>query len=175
MDPPSSFLKQILESDTWEIAPGRALDVACGQGRNALYLASLGFELTALDISAVALEKGRKQAEEGSLSIHWQQADLEQLQFPAAHYDLIVSVNYLQRSLIPQLKTALKTGGHVIFETYLIDQQAIGHPKNPDYLLAHNELLDHFRDFRVLCYREGKFRAAGEASFRAAILARKLA
>lgn len=175
MEAPSSFLRQILESDSWEIAPGRALDVACGKGRNALYLAGRGFDVTAIDISAVALEKGRKQAEERSLSIDWQQADLEQLQFPAAGYDLIVNINYLQRSLIPQIKTALKTGGHVIFETYLIDQQASGHPKNPEYLLAHNELRDRFRDFRVLCYREGKFRDGGEPSFRAGILARKIA
>ena len=155
--------------------PGRALDVACGKGRNAIYLAGRGFVVTAIDISAVALEKGWKQAEERSLSIDWQQADLEQLQFPAADYDLIVNINYLQRSLIPQIKTALKTGGHVIVETYLIDQRSVGHPKKPDYLLAHNELLNYFRDFRVLCYHEGKFHDAGESSFRAGILARKLA
>ncbi|MGH7794513.1 MAG: class I SAM-dependent methyltransferase [Candidatus Binatia bacterium] len=175
MEAPSSFLREIVESDVWKIAPGRALDVACGKGRNALYLASLEFEVTAIDISAVALEKGRKQAAERSLSIHWQQADLEQLQLPAAHYDLIVNINYLQRSLIANIKMALKTGGHVIFETYLIDQQAIGHPRNPDYLLAHNELLDHFRDFRVLGYREGKFCDAGEPSFRAGLFAQKVA
>ena len=175
MEVPSSFLWRILESDRWEMARGRALDVACGKGRNAIYLAGRGFVVTAIDISAVALEKGRKQAEERSLSIDWQQADLEQLQFPAADYDLIVNINYLQRSLIPQIKTALKTGGHVIVETYLIDQRSVGHPKNPDYLLAHNELLNYFRDFRVLCYREGKFHDAGESSFRAGILARKLA
>jgi tellurite methyltransferase len=175
MEVPSSFLRRILESDRWEMAPGRALDVACGKGRNAIYLAGRGFVVTAIDISAVALEKGRKQAEERSLSIDWQQADLEQLQFPAADYDLILNINYLQRSLIPQIKTALKTGGHVIVETYLIDQRSVGHPKNPDYLLAHNELLNYFRDFRVLCYCEGKFHDAGESSFRAGILARKLA
>jgi 2-polyprenyl-3-methyl-5-hydroxy-6-metoxy-1,4-benzoquinol methylase len=172
---PSNFLRQILESDSWQVEPGRALDVACGKGRNALYMASRGFHVTAIDIAAVALTKGRTQAEERSLSIAWQQADLENLQLKAAEYHLIVNINYLQRSLIPQIKTALKTGGHVIFATYLIGQQAIGQPKNPAYLLAHNELLAHFREFRVLCYREGKFRDAGAPSYRAAIFAQKLA
>ena len=73
------------------------------------------------------------------------------------------------------MKSALAPGGYIVFETYLIDQQTIGHPKNPDYLLAHNELLNHFRDFRVLCYHEGKFADGGEPSFRAGIFAQKLA
>ena len=171
---PSSFLREIIESDSWEIPRDRALDIACGKGRNALFLAEQGFDVVAIDISTVALEEGRRRAREKSLSLSWQQADLEQIRLPENSFDLIVNFNYLQRSLIPQLKAALKSGGHVIFETYLIDQQVIGHPKNPDYLLGHNELLDQFRDFRVRYYREGKFRDGDEPSFRAGILARKI-
>jgi hypothetical protein len=89
-------------------------------------------------------------------------------------YDLVLNFNYLQRSLLPQIKTSLKTGGVAIYETYLIDQKEFGHPKNPDYLLGHNELLDWFRDFRVLYYREGKFSDGGEAAYRAGILAQKI-
>jgi len=171
---PSSFLREIIESGSWEIPRDRALDIACGKGRNALFLAEQGFDVVAIDISSVALEEGRRLAREQSLSISWQQADLEQVRLPENRFDLIVNFNYLQRPLIPQLKAALKSGGHVIFETYLIGQQAIGHPKNPDYLFAHNELLDHFRELRVLYYREGKFRAGDESSFRAGILAQKI-
>ncbi|HET9549784.1 MAG TPA: methyltransferase type 12, partial [Candidatus Binatia bacterium] len=69
---------------------------------------------------------------------------------------------------------ALAPGGYIVFETYLIDQQTIGHPENPDYLLAHNELLNYFRDLRILYYREGKFTDGPEPSFRAGILAQKL-
>lgn len=174
VDQPASFLRRVLESDSWEIMPGRALDIACGKGRNALYLAGRGFHVTAVDISPVALDVGRKRAEENSLFLDWRQADLENFQLKPAEFDLIININYLQHSLIAQIQTALRSGGHVIFETYLIDQQAIGHPKNPSYLLAHNELLGHFRDFRVLCYREGKFYDAGGWSFRAGILAQKI-
>jgi len=87
----------------------------------------------------------------------------------------VVNFNYLQRSLIPQIKAALKVNGYVICETYLIDQPAIGHPKNPAYLLEHNELLNWFREYRVFCYREGCFSEGGEPAFRAGILAQKLA
>jgi hypothetical protein len=66
-----------------------------------------------------------------------------------------------------------KPGGWVIVETYLIDQQTIGQPKNLDYLLLHNELLNSFRDFRVFYYREGKFLQSGEGAFRAGLLAAK--
>jgi tellurite methyltransferase len=140
--------------------------------RNALYLAERGFETVAVDISCVALDAARRHAEQQHLHVDFQQLDLEQ-SFPEGEYDLILNINYLQRSLIPKIKAALTVGGHLIFETYSIDQQVIGHPKNPSYLLAHNELLDHFRDFRVLYYREGKFSDGAEPSFRAGIFAQK--
>ncbi|MBI2182024.1 MAG: class I SAM-dependent methyltransferase [Deltaproteobacteria bacterium] len=170
----SGFLKEILLGDSWPIPRGWALDIATGKGRNAIFLAEQGFDVVAVDVSPVALDDARKRAAGKSLSISWQQADLERVELPEATYDLVVDFNYLQRSLIPQIKAALKPGGHVIFETYLIGQEMIGHPKNPAYLLRHNELLELFRDFRVLCYREGKLSDHGEASFRAGLLAQKL-
>ncbi len=173
-DQPSGFLRQVLESDAWHIPHGLALDVAAGKGRNAILLAEMGFNVVGIDISKIGLEEARRRAEEKSLEITWHQADLEQIELPTAAYDLIVNFNYLQRSLFPQIQRALKPQGHVIFETYLIDQQTIGHPKNPAYLLNHNELLDHFRSFRVLCYREGKYTDSGAAAFRAGIFTQKI-
>jgi tellurite methyltransferase len=173
-DQPSSYLRQILESDAWHVPPGIALDLAAGTGRNAIFLAEMGFSVVGIDISTVALEKARRRADEKSLEITWLQADLEHIELSTDAYDLIINFNYLQRSLFPQIRRALRPRGHVIFETYLIDQQAIGHPKNPAYLLDHNELLDHFRSFRVLCYREGKYTDGGGAAFRAGIFTRKI-
>jgi tellurite methyltransferase len=174
VEPPSTFLCQLLENDAWWDPPGRALDIAAGKGRNALYLAERGFEVVAVDISTVALDVARLHAQRKHLEIDFQQSDLEQVGFPEGEYDLILNINYLQRSLIPKIKAALKLGGHVIFETYLIDQKEIGHPRDPNYLLAHNELLEHFRDFRVLYYREGRFSDGAEPSFRAGIFATKI-
>ncbi len=138
-----------------------------------MFLAKLGFEVVAMDISAVALAEGRRRAEEKNLSVDWRRTDLEQTQLDEAAYDLIINFNYLQRSLMAQLKRAVKRGGHIVVETYLIDQIEIGHPSNADYLLAHNELLEMFRDFRVLYYREGRFPDGSESSFRAGILAQR--
>jgi len=171
---PSAFLREVVESDAWPALGGKALDIACGKGRNAIYLAQRGFAVTALDISAVALEEGRRRAQQLGLVIDWQQCDLEASSLDQGNLDLVINFNYLQRSLFGPLRKAVKPGGNVIFETYLIDQAAVGHPKNPDYLLRHNELLDSFRDFRVLFYREGKSDDGGAPTFRAGIFAQRI-
>jgi SAM-dependent methyltransferase len=172
---PSSFLVKTLSSGDWPLSAGRALDVACGKGRNALYLAERGFQVTGIDISAVALAEARRRALSRSLSVDFLQADLEAAPLAEAQYDLIVNFNYLQRSLIPQLHSALKPGAHIIFDTYLIDQKEIGHPKNAEYLLAHNELLRLFAGARILYYREGRISEASAVAFRARLLAQRVA
>jgi tellurite methyltransferase len=171
--PPSSFLMEIFGSAAWQIARGRALDVATGRGRNAFFLAERGFSVDAIDISEVALQEARKTAEAKGLAIDFIQTELDQAALPGAAYDLIINFNFLERSLIPEMKNALKLGGHVIFETYLVDQRVLGHPRNPAFLLGHNELLELFRDFRVLYYREGKFVEQGNAAYRAGLFAQK--
>ena len=172
---PAIFLQEIFASQSWEIPAGPALDIATGKGRNALFLAERGFTVTGIDVSPLALQEARRNAEKKSLEISWQHADLEQIQLAPATYDLIVNINYLQRSLFSQIRESLKIGGHIIFETYLIEQQAIGHPKNPAYLLAHNELLERFAGYRVLCYREGKYTESGRPAFRSGLFAQKTA
>src|SRR5215475_10845576 len=141
---PSGFLKEIFEADSWPLPKGRALDIAAGKGRNAIFLAERGFQVMAIDISPVALDMARRAAKEKSLIIDWQEADLERIELPAAHYDLVLNFNYWQRPLVGQIQKTLKPSGWVIFETYLTDQSMVGDPINPDYLLHHNELLDFF-------------------------------
>lgn len=172
-DAPSKFLEEVLDSRAWLIPPGRALDVATGKGRNAIYLAAKKFRVDAVDISAAALQEARKAALAKGQAVNFIEADLEHADLPRASYDLVINFNYLDRGLISHMKNALKPGGHIVFETYLIDQREIGHPKNPAYLLGHNELLDLFRDFRVLYYREGKFADGGDGAYKAGILAQK--
>lgn len=171
---PSGFLREMVESEAWPALCGKALDIACGKGRNAIYLAQRGFAVTALDISSVALAEGRQQAQQQDLRIDWQNRDLATAVLDHTAFDLIINFNYLERSLFGSMRQAVKTGGHVIFETFLIDQAALGHPKNPEFLLQQNELLDCFRGFRVLFYREGKFVDGNAAAFRAAICAQRI-
>lgn len=173
-DLPSAFLREVIEHQGWEIGRGRALDLACGKGRNAVYLATRGFQVTAIDISPVALAEGRTRAGQRSVAIDWRQGDLERIGLAGDTYDLIVKINYLQRTLFPRIKRAVKKGGCVVCDTYLIDQKEVGHPSNPEFLLAHNELLEIFRDFRVLLYREGRFADGAAPAFRAGILAQRI-
>lgn len=170
---PSLFLRRIFESHAWRVQPGRALDIATGKGRNALFLAERGFQVEAVDISEVALREARRRAAERNISVTFRQADLDSVELPATAYDLILNFNFLLRPLISKIRRALKPGGHIVFETYLDDQGALGHPRNPAYLLRPNELLELFRDFRILYYREGKFIESGEEAYRAGLFGQK--
>lgn len=171
---PAPFLREIIESADWPALGGDALDIACGKGRNAIYLAQRGFAVTALDVSTVALAEGQRRAQEQKLTVDWRQCDLEARALDLGQFDLVVNFNYLQRSLFPALRQAVKPGGHVIFETYLVDQAEFGQPKNPNYLLRHNELLESFQGFRVLSYREGRSVDGAAPAFRAGIFAQRV-
>ena len=95
-------------------------------------------------------------AGEAGVTIRAQTADLESNYYiEISAYDVIICFNYLQRLLIPQIKDGLCQGGMVAYETFIVDQAQFGKPRNPDYLLKYNELLDMFRDFCCLRYREG--------------------
>ncbi len=136
---------------------GRALDIAMGSGRNAVYLARMGFNVEGVDISAEAVNNALSLARESGTTIKAEAVDLETgFEILKGYYDVIICFNYLQRSLIPQIKGGLRPGGIIVYETFIIEQATLfGKPKNPDFLLKHNELLDMFRDFRCLRYREG--------------------
>jgi len=144
--------------DNIELLPrGRTLDVAMGSGQNAVYLARMGFEVEGVDISPEAVNNALELACQAGITIKAEVADLEgNYRLEKNAYDVIICFHYLQRSLIPQIKDGLKKGGMVIYETFIVDQaKLLGKPKNPDFLLKHNELLVMFRDFRCLRYREG--------------------
>lgn len=149
---PASFLR-----DHMHLLPiGRALDIAMGEGRNAVFLAKKGFQVDGVDISEVALKKARRLAKEHHVSINTISADLNHYSIKPDYYELILNINYLQRSLIPQIKKGLKRGGAVVFETFTMDQlKNTNGPRLPkDYLLNKGELLEYFKDFKILVFRE---------------------
>src|SRR5262249_1922213 len=131
---------------------GRVLDVAAGAGRNAVFLARRGCRVEAIDIAFGGLQRAITAAREEGLQIDAVQADLECFPLPRARYDAVINIRYLQRSLFAPLQNAVKPGGIVVFETFLIDQQAIGHPRNPAYLLQHGELRAAFSGFDIVTY-----------------------
>lgn len=169
---PNPFLKKHISQ-----LPGeKALDLAAGEGRNAIFLAQHGFAVDAVDLSRVGLEKTRKLAGRTGVRIRTHLADLRTYSIKPGSYDLICDFYFLQRRLIPKIKKGLKKGGRVVFETYLIDHRAFGTtgPKDPKYFLGHNELLERFSDFRILFYREGVFREGGRTKAIASLIAEKI-
>ena len=147
---------QFLVDNITLLPKGQAFDVAMGNGRNGVYLAKMGFEVEGVDISSKAVSNTLELARKTGVAIRVEIADLEaRYSIKRGAYDVIICFYYLQRSLIAQIKDGLKKGGVVVYETYIIDQAKSGRPKNPNYLLKHNELLDMFRGFRCLRYREG--------------------
>lgn len=135
---------------------GRALDVAMGTGRNALYLASLGYEVTGIDVSGVAVERCRHEAARRGLPVEALRADLESYELPRASYDIVIDFYYLQRDLAPQLEAALRPGGVLVFESFTTEQRRFGWgPQNDEFLLGPGELRSLFPGLEVLAYREG--------------------
>jgi tellurite methyltransferase len=155
---------------------GRALDIATGEGRNAVFMALHGFDVDAVDISKMGLRKVQRLAKETGVKIHTFHADLDTYQIKKGHYDLIANFYYLKRSLIPKIKKGLKKGGKVIFETYILEHRSLGTggPKQSEYFLRPNELLKLFDGFRIVRYREGIFREGGKKKAISSLIAEKL-
>ena len=132
---PSPFLASI---DRLLPVKGRALDLACGAGRNAMYLAHRGLEVDAVDISRIALDRGR--ADAGDLPIHWIECDLDEGFEATVDYDLIVNIRYVNLALIPTLIECLGPGGILVIEQHLATAADVIGPSNPAYRVAKGEL-----------------------------------
>jgi len=135
---PSPFLNREIER-ICRLAPGiKALDIACGEGRNSVFLAHKGFTVTGLDISDVGLAKATKRAEKEGVSVDFRQVDLDEYRF-TEQYDLIINFNFLLRDLIPAEMQALMPGGLLIIDTIMESPQLLA-THNPSYFLRRGEL-----------------------------------
>ena len=145
---------------------GTALDIATGNGRNALYLARRGFAVEALDIS----DEGLKSFAGCHPMVRAVCIDLDTYDLPHGRYSLILNIRYLNRTLIPGIATALAPGGMLIFETYLRRPDFTPRrPFRPEHLLEINELLKSFVSLEIIHYREA-FRPQGDAPYPVASL-----
>ena len=131
----------------------KALEIACGTGRNSLYLAQSGFRVEALDISEVALEFLDEKAHE---NITTKLVDLEGFVPEVQSYDIIVKTNYLDRDIIPHLGEALKKEGYLLIETYMDHPSNTKPGSNPDFLLKEGELKVIFdkEGYEIVEYEE---------------------
>jgi SAM-dependent methyltransferase len=128
------------------------LDLACGNGRHARYLASNGYRIEAVDIDPACIE-----ALAGFENITARIADLETGPWPycGRRFDGIVVTNYLHRPLLPLLVDALAPSGVFVYETFAAGNERFGRPANPAHLLNHGELLETVRGrLRVVAYED---------------------
>jgi len=162
---PIPFLK-----DHVDLLPqGAVLDLAMGEGRNGVFLATQGFQVTGVDISEAGFKKAQALAAEKGVTLTTVVADLEQYTIPPDTFDVIICTYYLQRNLFPKIAAALKPGGMVLIETYTVDHLQYRPTFNKAFLLERNELLTLLPGLRVLRYQEVD---TGDAAF-ASILAQK--
>jgi len=175
---PSPFLVAQLP----RLPRGKALDVATGRGRNAHFLATRGFSVHGIDRNREALELLDAQAQEaGGLPITTEYIDLETddrspPDLGTEMYDVILVFFYLYRPLFPQLIQALKPGGVIVYETFLLENYLHRqHPRRKEFCLKPNELLTLFRKIQILHYDEGDHRGTSKAdrAFTARLIARK--
>jgi SAM-dependent methyltransferase len=149
---PSSFLAERIDGIE-SLVPGRkALDIACGEGRNSIFLARRGFAVTGIDISEEGLAKAARWATEEGLEIAFLRGDLEGYQFTES-YDLIF--NFLLRDLTPKMVAALTPGGVILFDT-ILDSPSLPGVHRKEFLLQPGELAAMFAPFpgTVLHYEE---------------------
>ncbi|WHY89592.1 class I SAM-dependent methyltransferase [Neobacillus cucumis] len=150
---------------------GIALDLASGLGGNSLYLASLNYQVQAIDISEVAINYLQEQAAKDKRNIIPQVCDLTELnnlRWEDNSIDLAVITYYLDRSLFPMLKKFIKEEGYLFFETYYLKSQNENQGISKQYKLEPQELLEEFRGWKVLLFEEN------EQEGRQTIFARKV-
>ncbi len=133
---------------------GRALDLACGLGANALLLANRGFDTHAWDCSDIALEKLLERAASEGLTIKTELRDVVENPPEKNSFDIIVVSRFLDRSIINNIIDAVKTGGLIFYQTYTVNKLDTYGPTSVEYLLKENELLDLFSSLSILFYRE---------------------
>ena len=156
------------------ISRGVVLDVAAGRGRNALALARADMRVVAVDFSAEAMRLLASYAQAERLAIWPVVANLDSFHLKDESFVAIVNINFLDRALFPNFARALRPGGVLIADTFLIDQAAIGHPRDLRFLLGHGELRALAAGLEVEEYREGMVTYPnGDRAFRASMLARR--
>jgi SAM-dependent methyltransferase len=139
----------------YAIAPGKGLDIGCGAGRDMVFLAMHGWQMTGVDYIPGALQRAQQLAASQQVSVTTWLRDLETGQDPfadlaEASFDLLCVARYLHRPLFPWLKRLLKPGGIIIYQTFMQGAEQFGSPRNPNFLLKPGELAAIFSSVEIL-------------------------
>jgi len=135
---------------------GRALDVACGAGRNALFLAERGYAVTGVDISREALSRARRSARTRGLDVEWIEHDLDVGPGVEGPFDVIVLIRYVHLALLERLCRELAPGGCLVVEEHLAtERDDVAGPRNPAFRVAPGALRRAGRSLHVIDSFEG--------------------
>ncbi|MDR7523488.1 MAG: class I SAM-dependent methyltransferase [Armatimonadota bacterium] len=167
--PPSSLLRRWLS----RLPRGRALDVATGFGRNAIFLARAGYRVDAIDIAPTCLREAARRARRAGVRVRWIEADLDVYPLPRARYDVVVNAFFLKRRLFPALQAAVKPGGVLIVETHLESSDPDDGSGTSRHRLRRGELCRRFRGWEIMELEEGRFREGGRSWLLGRIVARR--
>lgn len=153
--PPDQTPARVLEEYAHFLpGTGQALDLACGHGANALFLARKGLDVQAWDLSATAIAALRQQADRENLVIETYVRDVCERPPSPESFDVICVSFYLERSITGHIRHALRLGGLLYYQTFIHEQVTDHGPSNPAYRLGPNELLELFAPLHVLVFRE---------------------
>ena len=151
---PNAFLEEVID----QIPVGSAVDLACGSGRDSVFLSSVGFRVTAIDHLEDAIDLGRNLESHSATSgapIAWKAQDLESM-LPEGQFSLAVSFFYLDRRLLAHLSQIVVPGGFVVIETFTVEHRLkFGKPRREKLVLELGELTILLPDFEVIRYEEG--------------------
>ena len=134
---------------------GRALDLACGAGRNSLFLARCGFEVTGIDVSSEGLKRAAASAEREGLEVAWIRHDLDDGLTLPGPFDVVCLFRYLNANLIRRLPSLLATDGILMVEEHLATDQPVAGPSNPAFCVQPGELRRLLPGLEVLHQEEG--------------------
>lgn len=146
-----------LQSVAAPLPSGRALELACGLGHNAIWLAKNGWQVDAIDISPVGLRLAADLADRIGIAVNWIAADLDDFTPPVETYDLICVFRFLDRRRLPRLiENALRPGGLLIYETFAAAHlvRPDSHMKNPAFALVPGEWSGLFPTLRTILEEE---------------------
>lgn len=163
------------ENVDW-LPDGRALDLATGQGRNALFLAEHGYDVDAVDIAPAALEEARRRADDRGVTVEWIAADIDEFELPTDAYDVITISYYYNFNKLPDVKDALAPGGVVLYEHHLRSSESVDRgPSGDRYRMRSNDLLRACSDLTVLRYEEATREVNGKIGAVVSLVARNTA
>jgi len=150
---PAKVIQQFIDQYSDLCINKNGLDLACGSGRDSVYMANNGWAMTAVDHSQSALDRVQALAKTNQQRVEVKKIDLErdarQLDKLVGQYSAVIVIRYLHRDLFEQLRSLIAPKGFIIYQTFMTGCEQFGSPKNPRFLLKAGELADRFSDFKI--------------------------